>query len=80
MPDEQLVRLIAPPGTDGCSFGTTRYPVGDDGTVIVPMTVAQDLMHGAGFALAPEQPMPSEQPDETADEMAIAGAFGDPEV
>jgi hypothetical protein len=79
MPDEQLVRLIAPPGTDGCSFGTTRYPVGDDGTVIVPMTVAQDLMHGAGFAMAPVQPMPPA--DETAaDELAIAAAFGDPEV
>jgi hypothetical protein len=77
MPDEQLVRLIAPPGTDGCSFGTTRYPVGDDGCVLVPASAVPVLTTIGGFALAPEQPIP----DETADEMAIAAAFsGDPEV
>jgi hypothetical protein len=55
MPDK-LVRLIAPPGTDECNFGTVRYRVHDDGTVTVPAEVATDLVHGAGFALAPDQP------------------------
>jgi hypothetical protein len=55
MPD--IVRLIAPPGTDGCNYGTVRYRVGDDGTVTVPADVARDLMHGAGFAMAPVQPL-----------------------
>jgi hypothetical protein len=30
--------------------------VHDDGTITVPDFVAKDLMHGAGFALAPDQP------------------------
>ena len=47
---EKMVRLIAPPGTDECNFGTTRYRVHDDGTVTVPEQVARDLVHGAGFA------------------------------
>ncbi len=75
-PDENLVRLIAPPGTDECNFGTVRYRVGDDGTVTVPAEVAKDLVHGAGFSVAPIQPV---QPDEAAD--AVAAAFSDdPEV
>lgn len=53
---EKMVRLIAPPGTDECNFGTTRYRVHDDGTVTVPEQVARDLVHGAGFAPAPKQP------------------------
>ena len=60
---EQLVRLIAPPGTDECNFGTVRYRVHDDGTVTVPAEVAKDLVHGAGFALAPVQPEAAPQED-----------------
>jgi hypothetical protein len=70
MPDK-MVRLVAQ-----CNFGTTRYRVGDDGTVVVPEEVAKDLVHGAGFAMA-DQPLQPE--DEIADE--IAAAFEtDPEV
>lgn len=57
---EQMVRLIAPPGTDEANAGTTRYKVHDDGTITVPMRVAVDLMHGAGFAMAPEDQQPME--------------------
>jgi hypothetical protein len=52
----KMVRLIAPAGTDECNFGTTRYLVHEDGTLIVPAEVAADLTHGAGFALALDQP------------------------
>lgn len=76
MPDEQMVRLIAPPGTDECNFGTVRYRVHDDGTVTVPAEVAADLVHGAGFALAPVQPAPQQPvqpaPPTEADEVAAA--------
>jgi hypothetical protein len=66
MPDtsQRLVRLIAPKGTDEANFGTTAYRVADDGTITVPEQVAVDLMHGAGFAMAPVQPEddPAEDP------------------
>jgi hypothetical protein len=52
----KMVKLIAPQGTDECNQGTVRYRVHEDGTVTVPDYVAADLMHGAGFALAPDQP------------------------
>jgi hypothetical protein len=61
---EKMVRLVAPAGTDECNFGTVRYRVGDDGTVVVPEQVAADLMHGANFSLAPMQPQddPADDP------------------
>jgi hypothetical protein len=63
-PGQKLVRLIAPAGADECNYGTTRYRVGADGTVVVPEMVAQDLVHGAGFAMAPVQPQddPADDP------------------
>jgi hypothetical protein len=70
---EQMVRLIAPPGSDECNFGTVRYRVGDDGTVTVPAEVAKDLVHGAGFSRA------LMQPDEATDKVAAAFS-GDPQV
>jgi hypothetical protein len=76
MPDK-MVRLVAPAGTDECNFGTTRYRVADDGTVVVPEEVAKDLVHGAGFAMAAEQPLQPE--DEIANEVAAAFET-DPEV
>ena len=66
MPDK-MVRLVAPAGTDECNFGTTRYRVADDGTVVVPEEAARDLVHGAGCAPAPVQPA-----DATVDEVAAA--------
>jgi hypothetical protein len=76
-PGQKLVRLIAPRGTDSANFGTTAYPVGADGTITVPEQVAVDLTHGAGFSLAPEQPLQPE--DEIANEVAAA-LNSDPEV
>jgi hypothetical protein len=58
----KFVRLIAPAGTDEANFGETRYKVHDDGTVVVPFAAARDLMHGAGFAMAPEDQQPNEKP------------------
>lgn len=79
---EQMVVLIAPPGTDECNFGTVRYRVHDDGTVTVPAEVAKDLVHGAGFAPAPVQPAPPQEPpppEQPADE--VAAAFSeDPQI
>jgi hypothetical protein len=54
------VKMIAPAGTDECNFGETRFKVHDDQTVIVPIEAARDLMHGAGFAMAPEDQQPGE--------------------
>ena len=70
----EMVRLIAPPGTDEANFGTTRYRVHEDGTITVPTEVAADLMHGAGFALAPVQPVPPQpmQPAPPVDVVAEA--------
>ena len=48
-----MVRLVAPAGTDEANLGTTRYKVHEDGTITVPAEVAKDLVHGAGFAMAP---------------------------
>lgn len=45
-----LVRLIAPPGTDECNYGTERYPVHDDGTVMVPEEAVSSLVGVGGFA------------------------------
>jgi len=74
---EQMVRLIAPPGTDEANFGTTRYRVRDDGTVTVPAEVAKDLTHGAGFCLAPEQP--ASDGGQSADVTpAVDASLGDP--
>lgn len=88
MPDnEHLVRLVAPPGTDECNFGTVRYHVHDDGTVTVPAEVAKDLVHGAGFSLAPVQPVTAQpaqppQPPQPHDDAAdVAAALSsDPAV
>jgi hypothetical protein len=71
MPDK-MVRLVAPAGTDECNFGTTRYRVGDDGTVTVPAEAAKDLVHGAGFALAPVTAQPAQPGAAAADEVAAA--------
>ena len=73
MPDK-MVRLVVPAGTDECNFGTTRYRVHEDGTITVPAEVAKDLVHGAGFAMAPTQPA-----DVAVDEVAAA-LETDPEV
>ena len=54
----KFVRLIAPLGADEASYSTVRYFVHDDGTIVVPAEAAQDLMHGAGFAMAPEDQQP----------------------
>jgi hypothetical protein len=54
----RFVRLIASPGTDEANIGTTRYRVHDDGTIVVPIEGARDLMHGAGFAMAPDDQQP----------------------
>jgi hypothetical protein len=80
MPEEQMVRLIAPPGTDEANYGTTRYKVHDDGTITVPAEVAKDLVHGAGFFLAPVQPVTVQPAQPVPDEDAVAAAFGDSEV
>jgi hypothetical protein len=80
MPEEQMVRLIVPPGTDEANYGTTRYKVHDDGTITVPAEVAKDLAHGAGFSLAPVQPVTVQPAQPVPDEDAVAAAFGDPEV
>jgi hypothetical protein len=74
MPEEQMVVLIAPRGTDEANYGTTRYKIHDDGTITVPMSVAVDLMHGAGFAMAPVQPAPPQpvQPAPPVDVVAEA--------
>jgi hypothetical protein len=81
MPDEQMVRLVAPPGTDEANFGTTRYRVGDDRTIVVPARVAADLVHGAGFAMAPVQPVPPPDVDAANEVTADAEltALGDPQ-
>jgi len=74
-----MVRLIAPPGTDECNFGTVRYRVGDDGTVTVPAEVAKDLVHGAGFAMASVQPAPAAEDSQSSDvESAVLTSLGDP--
>jgi hypothetical protein len=57
----RYVRLIAPPGTDECNYGETGFKVHDDQTVIVPIEAARDLMHGAGFAMAPEDQQPTDK-------------------
>jgi hypothetical protein len=69
---EKMVRLVAPTGTDECNFGTTRYRVGDDGTVVVPEEAAKDLVHGAGFSLAPVTMQPAQPADDAADAVAAA--------
>ena len=74
---EKMVRLIAPPGTDECNYGTVRYRVHDDGTVTVPEEVAKDLVHGAGFALAPEQPA-SDDGSGADVTPPVAASLGDP--
>jgi hypothetical protein len=63
----KYVRLIAPPGTDECNFGETRFKVHDDQTVIVPVEAARDLMHGAGFAIAPEDQQPVDDYEPTVE-------------
>jgi hypothetical protein len=79
MPEETLVRLIAPPGCDQASIGTTRYPVHDDGCILVPASAVPALTTIGGFALAPVQPALPD--DETALSEEAAAAFGaDPEI
>jgi hypothetical protein len=73
----KMVKLIAPAGTDECNFGTTRYRIGDDGTVTVPDYVAKDLTHGAGFALAPDQPGTDDQARADVPPPVVA-SLGDP--
>ena len=79
MPDasQRLVRLIAPKGTDSANYGTTEYRVADDGTIVVPAEVAKDLVHGAGFALAPVQPV---QPVAAAADEVAEALSDDPEI
>jgi hypothetical protein len=81
MPDasQRLVRLIAPKGTDSANYGTTEYRVADDGTIVVPAEVAKDLVHGAGFALAPVTVQPVQPADAPVDVVAAA-LETDPEV
>jgi hypothetical protein len=82
MPEEQMVVLIAPRGTDEANFNETRFKVRDDGTITVPMSVAVDLMHGAGFAMAPVQPVTLQpiQPDAAAADEVSAALDADPEI
>jgi hypothetical protein len=79
-----MVRLIAPPGTDECNIGTTRYRVHDDGSVLVPESAVPVLTTIAGFAMAPAQPVTVQpvQPAPPADQAAeVAAAFSeDPEL
>jgi hypothetical protein len=51
-----LVRLIAPPGTDECNFGEVRYKVHEDGHVDVPQEAVDGLTRVDGFVVAPVQP------------------------
>jgi hypothetical protein len=72
MPDasQRLVRLIAPKGTDSCSYGETGFQVATDGTVTVPFEAVDGLTRVGGFTLAPVP-----QDDPTDDPLA-----NDPEV
>jgi hypothetical protein len=80
MPEEQMVRLIAPSGTDECNYGTDRYRVHEDGTVTVPAEVAKDLVHGAGLALAPPVTVQPAQLDDNAADEVSAALDADPEI
>jgi hypothetical protein len=58
MPDasQRLVRLIAPKGTDSCSYGENAFQVAPDGTVTVPLEAVDGLTRVGGFTLSPDQP------------------------
>lgn len=57
----RYVRLIAPSGCDEANEGTTLYRVDLDGTVIMPLEVAQHFLHNvSGFAMAAESQQPGD--------------------
>ena len=61
---EKMVRLVAPAGTDECSFGETRFPVAADRTVTVPLEAVDGLTRVGGFVVAAVQPQddPADDP------------------
>jgi hypothetical protein len=56
MPDDDLIELIAPGGTDEVNHGTTRYRVDNSGRVRVPREAAFHLIRKAGFRVAEPDP------------------------
>jgi hypothetical protein len=48
-----LVRLIAPAGTDECNYGQVRYHVHEDMHVDVPQEAVDGLTRIGGFVIAP---------------------------
>jgi hypothetical protein len=48
---EDLVALIAPPGTDEANHGTRRWRVDNNGRVKVPREAAAHLLNTGGFSL-----------------------------
>ncbi len=53
-----LVRLRAQFGSDEANFGTERYRVDNDGTVLVSVDAAPSLLHNGGFTMA-DDPRPA---------------------
>jgi hypothetical protein len=52
------LRLKAPHGADEANFGTTSYPIENDGTVTVSRAAAAALLERGGFSLADTAPAP----------------------
>jgi hypothetical protein len=74
-----LVRLIAPRGTDECNFGEVAYRVHEDGHVDVPQEAVPALTTVGGFVVAPIQPAPAGEDGTGSDvQPAVETSLGDP--